>query len=212
MNNGCRAFVGAETPNRPCRKRPCLKRQGFGSLLLTVVLFSAPIAAQEAKDAADAAEKAAAAERDEQRARYDAFDKRLSGSILEGRFSIDGQEGELKQERYEIADVSPIPGSDRWLFKTRIRYGDHDVTVPLVLPVKWAGDTPVIVVSKVTIPGMGTFDANVVIAGDRYAGTWQHDEVGGHLFGRVLKAESSTESGDAQTPPQEDAATEPDKP
>jgi hypothetical protein len=168
-------------------------------LLLLPLLFALPATQVSGQNVAGTAESAAAErEKEKQQARSDAFDKRLSGSILEGRFSIDGQEGDLKQERYEIADVSPIPGSDRWLFKTRIRYGDHDVTVPLVLPVKWAGETPVIVVNKVAIPGLGTFDASVVIDGDRYAGTWQHDDVGGHLFGRVLKAEDAKKSDKAE--------------
>ena len=51
---------------------------------------------------------------------------------------------------------------------------------------KWAGKTPVITLDNVTIPGLGTFSSRVVIDGALYAGTWQHDAVGGHMFGRIV--------------------------
>jgi hypothetical protein len=40
---------------------------------------------------------------------------------------------------------------------------------------------------NVAIPGLGTFDARVIIDGNRYAGTWTHGEVGGHMFGKIEK-------------------------
>jgi len=113
--------------------------------------------------------------------------ERLSGSVFEGQFTIDGQPDGPKQEMYELQSVTKLPGADLWLFKTRIRYGGHDVTVPLPIPIKWADGTPVISVDQLNVPGLGVFDARVVIAGDRYAGTWQHGDVGGHLFGRIVK-------------------------
>ena len=53
------------------------------------------------------------------------------------------------------------------------------------LPIKWAGDTPVISMDKLSIPGLGTFSAHVVIDDDKYAGTWKHGKAGGHLFGNI---------------------------
>ena len=120
--------------------------------------------------------------------RFNAFSEKLSGSIWKGRFSIDGESGELHEESYKIASVKKLPTGDLWLFKARIKYGDHDVTVPVPLKVTWGGKTPIIVVDHVTIPGLGTFDAHVLISGNRYAGTWQHGDVGGHLFGIVEKS------------------------
>ncbi len=69
--------------------------------------------------------------------------------------------------------------------QTRIKYGDHDVTVPIVITILWAGQTPVMTLDKVVVPGLGTFSARVVFHEDKYAGTWSHDDVGGHLFGKV---------------------------
>jgi len=45
----------------------------------------------------------------------------------------------------------------------------------------------VITMDSFWIPGMGTFGARVLIHSGRYAGTWQHDAVGGHLFGVIKK-------------------------
>ena len=105
-----------------------------------------------------------------------------------GHFTVHGESSSPKEERYELESVTKLPAEDMWLFKARIRYGERDVTVPLPLRVSWAGETPVIVVDTLTIPGLGTFDSRVVVAGNRYAGTWQHGEVGGHLFGRIERA------------------------
>jgi hypothetical protein len=74
-----------------------------------------------------------------------------------------------------------------WSFETHIQYGDHDVKVALALQIKWAGDTPVITLDKVLVPGLGTFDARVLVHGDEYAGTWSGGDHGGHLFGTITK-------------------------
>ena len=77
---------------------------------------------------------------------------------------------------------------DRWRFDARITYGDVDVTLPVVVPILWAGDVPMIRLVDVEIPGLGSeFGATVLFDGDRYAGTWDHGEVGGFMFGRVVK-------------------------
>lgn len=116
------------------------------------------------------------------------FTEQLNSAKLVGHFTMFGKEEDaLKKEEYTISSVTKLEEGDYWLFKTRIKYGDKDVTVPLPLEVKWAGDTPVITLSETTIPGMGTFSARVVIYADTYAGWWKHGEVGGHLFGRIEK-------------------------
>ena len=56
------------------------------------------------------------------------------------------------------------------------------------LPVKWVGDVPVITMQDLSIPGLGTFSAHVVIDGQKYAGTWAHGKVGGHLYGKISKS------------------------
>jgi hypothetical protein len=66
--------------------------------------------------------------------------------------------------------------------------------------VKWAGKTPVITLDNVTIPGLGTFSSRVVIDGPLYAGTWQHDAVGGHMFGKIVPVGENGTAEDAPTP------------
>ena len=128
--------------------------------------------------------------------RFQAFSEMLSNTVLVGHFSIDGQGSEFREERYEIKSVSKMPAGNLWLINARIRYGDHDVTVPLPVPIEWAGGTPMVALRDFTIPGLGTFDAHVLFEEGRYAGTWQHGDVGGHLFGRIEKSE--TEASDAE--------------
>lgn len=99
----------------------------------------------------------------------------------------------LREEAYTISGALPL-GGDLWAITARIRYGDTDMTVPVPVAVKWAGDTPVITLDRITIPGLGTFSSRVVLDGDRYAGTWQHDDVGGHMFGRIERREPGTQA------------------
>ncbi len=113
------------------------------------------------------------------------FSEKLSGSALVGTFTVVGKPAG-KPERYEIASAKKLTGDD-WVITARIKYGDKDVPVPLVVKVFWAGDTPVLSLTDLTIPGMGTFTSRVMFYGDRYVGTWQHGEVGGHMYGMIEK-------------------------
>ena len=113
------------------------------------------------------------------------FEKTMSGSVLVGKFTVVGKEDQSpKEERYTITKVKKQDDGD-WIFACRIQYGDHDVTVPIKLQVEWAGDTPVITLTDLAIPGLGSFTSRVLIYRGWYAGTWQHGKVGGHLFGKI---------------------------
>ena len=120
------------------------------------------------------------------------FEKYLSGATLTGVFTIDGKPlNALEEERYEISSAKKLEGDDNlWEIKTRIKYGHKDLTVPVVVTLEWVGRTPMIVLDSITIPGLGTFSARVVFHDRKYAGTWKHDNVGGHLFGRVEPAKA----------------------
>ncbi|QDT66354.1 hypothetical protein [Calycomorphotria hydatis] len=114
-----------------------------------------------------------------------AFVDLLQDCVMVGHFTIDGKDSQLpKAERYEIGEVKKLSGN-QWSISSRIRYGDKDFNLPIVVDVLWAGDTPMISLSNMLIPGMGTFSARVLFDGNRYAGTWQHDQKGGHMFGKI---------------------------
>ena len=115
------------------------------------------------------------------------FIERMTGTSLVGRFTIAGREDRpARPERYDLASVEKV-GEDLWRFNARLRYGDVDTTLPIVVPMRFAGDTPMISLTDLTIPGLGTFTARVFFQGDRYSGTWQHGEYGGHMFGTLEK-------------------------
>ena len=116
------------------------------------------------------------------------FRKSISGVTLVGHFTL-GENSNLREEKYTIKKVSKISGSI-WLFQVRIQYGSNDVTVPLPLNVKWAGDTPIITLTDLSIPGLGTYTARVIIYRDQYAGTWSAAEVKGQLFGRIVREQT----------------------
>ena len=113
------------------------------------------------------------------------FTERMRDAALVGQFTITGREDRpARPDRYDISSVEKV-GDDRWRFNTRIRYNDVDATLPVTVTMVWAGDTPMVTLTDLTIPAMGTFTARVMFHGDRYAGTWQHGEVGGHMFGQI---------------------------
>ena len=118
--------------------------------------------------------------------RVAALEKTLTNATLVGHFTVTGQEesGKLSQERYELGEVKHLD-KDQWLIQARIKYGEHDVMLPLTLPIRWAGDTPVICVDDIPIPGLGTYTARVMIYRDHYAGFWTGKDHGGHLFGVI---------------------------
>ena len=127
----------------------------------------------------------------EQSDRFAKLEKTLTGVTLVGHSTTTGNEKiELEPERYELKSVKHL-GDNQWQFTARIRYGEHDVTLPLTLPIRWAGDTPVITVDNMGIPGLGTYTARVMIYADHYAGFWSGGDHGGHLFGVIerLKVE-----------------------
>ena len=132
------------------------------------------------------------------------FTNYLSGTVLTGVFTVDGKPlDKLHEERYEIKTARKLDGYESlWEIVTRIKYGDKDIELPVEINVEWVGKTPVMVMDSVALPGLGTFSARVVFHDKKYAGTWKHDEVGGHLFGRVDRAppKATTEKPTAEKP------------
>ncbi|MFN5076866.1 MAG: hypothetical protein ACK5MO_14830 [Planctomyces sp.] len=120
--------------------------------------------------------------------------------MLVGTFTVDGQNDSdpLKPERYEIESAVKASG-DLWVFTVRIKYGKLDTKLPVTVPLLWAGETPMVSLTNASIPGLGEgFSARVLFHEDRYAGTWQHGKVGGHMFGRIEQAKA-TAPGEKKT-------------
>jgi hypothetical protein len=171
-------------------------------IALTFALFlafgvSSLVSAQEAKATqtdskteTQPANQEASAIDEETQALYDKLAKYLTGTRWKGKFTVTGMDKDPTEEQYEITKAVKAEEGDYWNLIARIKYGKNDTTIPLPpLEIKWAGKSPVITVDKMVIPGMGTFDARVLIRKGKYAGTWAHDAVGGHLFGTITRIE-----------------------
>jgi hypothetical protein len=114
------------------------------------------------------------------------FTETMSGVTLVGYSTRLNREGLSKEERYRIDKISHVTG-DTWLFQTRLQYDGRDIPVPIPLTIKWAGDTPVITMTDLSIPGVGSYTARVVLYRGQYAGTWSGKDVGGQLFGKIVR-------------------------
>ena len=119
------------------------------------------------------------------------FAETMSGAVLVGGFTNTTKDSKvLKEEKYTLGEVKKLK-DNLWLFNVRIQYEGKDATVPLPLAVEWAGDTPVITLTKQPIPGFGTFTSRVLIYDDHYAGFWWGGDHGGQLIGKVTHPEKA---------------------
>jgi hypothetical protein len=122
------------------------------------------------------------------------FAERMRNVSLVGSFTGSGREGRTpRPDRYDIFSVEKV-GADRWRFNARMDCcGVSGATLPIVVPMRWYGDTPMITMTDTSLPGIGTFTVRVFFYGDRYAGTWQHGAVGGHMSGHIEKQTAPTQ-------------------
>jgi hypothetical protein len=107
---------------------------------------------------------------------------------LVGVFSVAGREERAANpDRYDIRSVQKV-GDNMWQFNASMSCcGLSGAAIPIVVPMRWFGDTPMIEMTNHEIPGAGTFTVRVFFYGDRYAGTWQNPRTGGHMWGRIEK-------------------------
>lgn len=113
------------------------------------------------------------------------FEQMMAGCTLVGHSMQSNREGLSGEERYEIAKATKVSG-DTWLLQSTMKIGGKQWPLPLPVTIKWAGDTPVITVTDLAIPGMGSYTARVVLYRDQYAGTWSGKTASGQLFGKIV--------------------------
>ncbi|WP_437228084.1 hypothetical protein SH661x_000712 [Planctomicrobium sp. SH661] len=121
------------------------------------------------------------------------FVKLLTEATLVGKFSMDLQPDAVpRSERYSIDTVRKVK-DDQWIIQSRMKVGQAELPIPVPVHVLWAGDTPMIQLTDLTIPLVGDgFTARVMFYGNRYAGTWQHGNIGGHMWGIIEKPVAGT--------------------
>jgi hypothetical protein len=177
-------------PNNLLGRKAYFLAANIGALLI-VLAGSVGIVRADENGASPSDKKAS----DEHQAQLEAgLSKMLSGATLEGSFTSSGPGGDptkLSREKYTLGEVKKIAG-DVWQFPARIEYGGKDITLPIPLPIRWAGDTPVVVVDQVDLPGFGSVSARVMFFDGHYAGYWKHGAHSGNLFGEIHPAEKPT--------------------
>jgi hypothetical protein len=97
----------------------------------------------------------------------------LTEATLTGRW-CGIKEGALTAEReesYSITSVVKVEG-DKWTVNARVKYKSADFPIAIPAKVNWAGDTAVMSVVDLSMPGGGTYWARVLFHKDTYAGTW----------------------------------------
>jgi hypothetical protein len=114
------------------------------------------------------------------------FARSMQGVTLVGRSTRLNSEQVFGPEYYFIDSVTHVSG-DAWLFHTRLRTGEKEIPVPIPLLLKWAGDTPVITLTDLAIPGVGKYTARVILYRNHYSGTWSGEKGGGQLFGKIVR-------------------------
>jgi hypothetical protein len=183
---------------------PTIRRIAYSLLAVNVsfACFSPPLdAEQKSTEQANSSDRQAKLEA--------ALSKMLSGATLEGSFTSTGAGGDsakLSRDKYTLGQVRKVSG-DVWQIPARIQYGEKDITLPIVLPIRWAGDTPVVTVDDLPMPGFGTVSARVMFFEGHYAGYWKHGDHGGNMFGVIHpaekeqpKAKASSSGGGSNSP------------
>jgi len=115
------------------------------------------------------------------------FKATLTKATMSGRWCgiKDGKLTPEKEDKYTIVSVNKL-GGEAWIINARIQYGEKDFTVPVPVQVKWAGDTPVITVDGMTMPGGKTaYSARVLVYEKTYAGTWSGGDHAGLMNGLI---------------------------
>jgi hypothetical protein len=113
----------------------------------------------------------------------------LTKATLKGRWSgiKDGQLTPEKEDSYTIVSVAKVEG-EKWVVNARMAYGGKDIDLPIPVQVKWAGDTPVLVLDNIGMGTGRTYSARVMIYEKTYSGWWTGGTQGGLLNGLITNA------------------------
>ncbi len=114
------------------------------------------------------------------------LEKTLTGCKMVGKFTTEGKDKDPATDEYALNSAKKLDEGDLWLINAKMK----DASIPVPVEIIWSGDTPVITLTNVTIPGLGAgFSCRIVIYDNLYAGTWGHGEVKGHMWGKIVPAE-----------------------
>jgi hypothetical protein len=114
------------------------------------------------------------------------FQEMLNNVTLVGYYTL-GDSPDLHDDHYGVDRVSKVK-DETWNFDAHVEFNKKDMKITLPLPVKFAGDTPVISLTNFTVPGFGAFSVRLVFYDGGYAGTWSAGgDHKGKMFGKIVK-------------------------
>ena len=131
------------------------------------------------------------------------FAERMRDVTMVGTFTVAGREGRSPEpDRYEIASVRKV-GENSWQFNARMDCCGQagKAGIPIVVPMRFVGDTPVIMMTDTSLPGVGTFTVRVFFYGDRYAAPGQPGSVLRPMSGGSRKTVWTGLTGQLPPPP-----------
>ncbi len=117
------------------------------------------------------------------------FKAMLTKATLSGRWAPirNGTLGEEKEDKYGIVSVGKVNG-DSWVVNAKMKYGGREFVAPFPVKVRWAGDTAVLIVDNLQMPGgQNSYSARVMFFDNTYAGTWSGGGHGGMLSGLITQ-------------------------
>ena len=119
------------------------------------------------------------------------FKALFTRATLSGRWAPlkDGTLGEERTgDKYQIASVTK-GSNDHWTVNAKMKYRDQEVVMPIPVQMKFVGDTAILTVDNLMIPGGGTYTARLLIYDRTYSGTWKGQRGGGMLYGTITNEE-----------------------
>jgi hypothetical protein len=142
--------------------------------------------AQDEKKSAPAEAKPAPAPTQEQLEAK--FQKMLTKAYLRGRWSpVDaaGLGPEKQEDKYEIISAAKVK-DDQWVINAKMKYGKNEFVMPVPVRVKWSGETPMLIVDKLSMGPDRSYSARVLFFDGMYSGSWNSASgYGGVLYGVV---------------------------
>jgi hypothetical protein len=168
-------------------------------LLFVVLAFAwfltgKEVLADDAKDTISAAPKEASKPIPTSEDLEAKFKAMLTKATLSGRWAPlkDGALGSEKEDKYNIVSVGKISG-DSWVVNARMQYKEREFVAPIPVKVRWAGDTPVLILDDFKLPGsQNPYSARVMFYEHTYAGTWFAGDHGGLLSGVISNEKEET--------------------
>jgi hypothetical protein len=115
------------------------------------------------------------------------FKALLTNASLSGRWAPlkDGELGEEKGgDKYTVVSATKLAG-ERWIISARMKYRSHEFVLPIPVRVHFAGDTAILSVDTLTIPGGGSYSARVMFHERTYSGVWTGGRDGGMIYGTI---------------------------